>query len=108
MEFVPFIWQQIIVHILGKLSCIHSGKKDIKVRDMIPLKNSRNLEGRYSHTAVAIKENKWETGPQSTVIQTWETLLVGKLGKLIDVSQNENGRKGEKGIGSRGETWSVA
>ena len=37
-----------------------------------------------------------------TVIQTWETLLlVGKTGKLVNVSQGESGGKGDKGPGDR-------
>ena len=47
MKFVPVIQQQVVEHILGKLSCLGRRKKDIKMKDSDALKkNSGILEGR--------------------------------------------------------------
>lgn len=50
----------------------------------------------------------WREAQSVTVIQTWETLfLVGKTGKLVNVSQGESGGKGDKGPGGRRDRVAV-
>jgi hypothetical protein len=45
MKFVPVIQQQVVEHILGKLSCLGRRKKDIKMKDSDAFKKLWNFRG---------------------------------------------------------------